>query len=68
MMLPGACGSALEILGFNLMSFHAYPGGLWEVVIGVWLIVKSFNPLPAPTGTTTRTAPTTQPPVAYAAG
>jgi len=32
-------GSVLEVLGFN-----AIPGGLWEVFIGVWLIVKGFNP------------------------
>jgi Domain of unknown function (DUF4386) len=37
------CGSVLEILGFNLLSVHAIPGGLWEVFIGVWLIVKGFN-------------------------
>lgn len=37
------CGSVLEILGFNLFSVHALPGGLWEVFIGVWLIVKGFN-------------------------
>jgi|SRR5215211_4466076 len=38
------CGSALEVLGFNLQTIHAIPGGLWEVFIGVWLIVKGFNP------------------------
>jgi hypothetical protein len=38
------CGSALEVLGFDLLSVHAIPGGLWEVFIGVWLIVKGFNP------------------------
>jgi Domain of unknown function (DUF4386) len=37
------CGSLLEILGFNLLSIHAIPGGLWELFIGVWLIVKGFN-------------------------
>ena len=37
------CGSVLEILGFNLSSIQAIPGGLWEVFIGVWLIVKGFN-------------------------
>jgi len=37
-------GSALEVLGFNLQTIHAIPGGLWEVFIGVWLIVKGFNP------------------------
>ena len=40
------CGSVLEVLGFDLLSIHAIPGGLWEVFIGVWLIVKGFN-LPA---------------------
>jgi hypothetical protein len=37
-------GSVLEVLGFNLLTIHAIPGGLWEVFIGVWLIVKGFNP------------------------
>ena len=38
------CGSVLEVLGFNLLTIHAIPGGLWELFIGVWLIVKGFNP------------------------
>jgi hypothetical protein len=37
-------GSVVEVLGFNLLTIHAIPGGLWEVFIGVWLIVKGFNP------------------------
>src|SRR5215210_6333633 len=36
-------GSVLEVMGFDLLSIHAIPGGLWEVFIGVWLIVKGFN-------------------------
>ena len=36
-------GSISEILGFHLGSIQAVPGGLWEVFIGVWLIVKGFN-------------------------
>ena len=32
----------LEILGFNLQLLHTLPGGLWEMSIGVWLIVKGF--------------------------
>ena len=36
-------GSMLEILGFNLQLLHTLPGGLWEMTIGVWLIVKGFN-------------------------
>jgi hypothetical protein len=37
------CGSVAEVIGFNLQTIHAIPGGLWEVFIGVWLIVKGFN-------------------------
>ena len=33
------CGSVLEVLGFNLQTIHAIPGGLWELFIGVWLTV-----------------------------
>ena len=36
-------GSVLQVLGFNLNSIQAIPGGLWEIFIGVWLIVKGFN-------------------------
>ena len=38
------CGSVLQVLGFDLLSIHTIPGGLWELFIGVWLIVKGFNP------------------------
>jgi hypothetical protein len=41
-------GSLLQVLGFELNSIHAIPGGLWEVFAGVWLIVKGFNPTTAP--------------------
>jgi hypothetical protein len=34
----------IEVLGFNLQTIHAIPGGLWELFIGVWLIAKGFNP------------------------
>jgi len=37
-------GSVLQILGYQLNSLNAIPGGLWEMFIGVWLIVKGFNP------------------------
>jgi hypothetical protein len=36
-------GSMLEILGFHLQLLHTLPGGLWEMSIGVWLIVKGFH-------------------------
>ncbi len=38
------CGSVVEVFGFDLLSIHAIPGGLWEMFIGVWLIVKGFDP------------------------
>lgn len=37
------CGSALEVLGFDLFSIPAVPGGLWEIFIGMWLIAKGFK-------------------------
>ena len=36
-------GSVLEVLGFKLNLIHTLPGGLWELFIGVWLIVKGFS-------------------------
>jgi hypothetical protein len=38
----------VEVLGFNLNSIHTIPGGLWELFIGVWLIVKGFSASPVP--------------------
>jgi hypothetical protein len=40
------CGSVFEVLGFNLNFIHTIPGGLWELFIGVWLIVKGFRTSP----------------------
>lgn len=37
------CGSILGIMGFDLHLIDTVPGGLWEVFIGVWMIVKGFN-------------------------
>ena len=45
-------GSVVEVLGVNLNSIHAIPGGLWELFVGVWLIVKGFNASPAAMGQT----------------
>ena len=36
-------GSVVQVLGFELSSLHAILGGLWELFIGVWLIVKGFS-------------------------
>jgi hypothetical protein len=41
-------GSVLQVLGLNLSSIQAIPGGLWELFIGVWLIAKGFNSPPVP--------------------
>jgi hypothetical protein len=54
-------GSVLEVAGINLNSIHAIPGGLWEVFIGVWLIVKGFSASPVALA---RTTPATTPIVA----
>jgi hypothetical protein len=51
-------GSVLEVLGFNLNSIHTIPGGLWELFIGVWLIVRGFN---ASSVALARTTPSTTP-------
>jgi hypothetical protein len=58
-------GSVLQVLGFNLNSIQAIPGGLWEIFIGVWLIVKGFSTsshLPSEP-TTSSTAPVETPPL-----
>jgi hypothetical protein len=37
------CGMVSEILGSGLGLASSLPGGLWEVFIGVWLLVKGFS-------------------------
>jgi hypothetical protein len=39
-------GMLSAIMGSGLGDLSSIPGGLWEVFVGVWLIVKGFN-LPA---------------------
>jgi hypothetical protein len=42
-------GMVSEIMGSGLGLVSSLPGGLWEVFIGGWLIVKGFNsPATAP--------------------
>lgn len=41
------CGMLSQIMGSGLGLVSSLPGGLWEVFIGVWLIVKGFNPVKA---------------------
>ncbi|HEY6684757.1 MAG TPA: DUF4386 domain-containing protein [Propionibacteriaceae bacterium] len=57
-------GSVLQVLGLNLNSIHAIPGGLWELFIGVWLIAKGFSAssqLPSEPTISTRTPAVTPP-------
>jgi hypothetical protein len=37
------CGMVSAIMGSGLGDLSSLPGGLWEVFIGVWLIVRGFN-------------------------
>jgi hypothetical protein len=37
------CGMVSAVMGSGLGDVSSIPGGLWEVFIGVWLIVKGFN-------------------------
>lgn len=37
------CGMVSEMMGSGLGLASSLPGGLWEMFIGVWLIVKGFN-------------------------
>ncbi len=37
------CGMVSEIMGSGLGLLSSLPGGLWEVFVGVWLIVRGFN-------------------------
>jgi hypothetical protein len=36
-------GSSIELFGLNLYMVHYVPGGLFELVLPIWLIVKGFN-------------------------
>ena len=47
------CGMMSEFMGSGLGLVSSIPGGLWEVFIGVWLIVNGFNTsaiVPVPDG------------------
>jgi hypothetical protein len=47
-------GMLSAIMGSGLGDLSSIPGGLWEVFVGVWLIVKGFNP-PAIASKSTKT-------------
>lgn len=54
------CGMVSEVMGTDLGLVSSLPGGLWEIFIGVWLIVKGFNSS-APVPQTTNTSYPAQP-------
>lgn len=37
------CGMLSEIMGSGLGLASSLPGGLWEIFVGMWLVVKGFN-------------------------
>lgn len=37
------CGMVSDVMGSGLALVSTLPGGLWEIFIGGWLIVKGFN-------------------------
>jgi hypothetical protein len=57
------CGMVSAVLGSGLGDLSSIAGGLWEVFIGVWLIVKGFN-APASVPQATRTSTLAEPRVA----
>jgi Domain of unknown function (DUF4386) len=50
------CGMASEVMGSGLGLASSLPGGLWEVFIGAWLIIRGFNSptIVSPSGTSSR--------------
>jgi hypothetical protein len=58
------CGMVSDVMGSNLGLVSSIPGGLWEVFIGVWLIVKGFNSS-ALVSQVTRASSLSEPPVPY---
>jgi hypothetical protein len=54
------CGMVSAVMGSGLGDLSSLPGGLWEVFIGVWLVVKGFNAsaiLPRPARTSNLAEP-----------
>lgn len=45
-------GMLSAVMGSGLGDLSSYVGGLWEVFVGVWLIVKGFNASPVISQTT----------------
>ncbi len=40
-------GSVAQLLGVDLQMLHFLPGGLFEFLLPLWLLVRGFNPSPA---------------------
>jgi hypothetical protein len=53
-------GMLSAIMGSGLGDLSSYPGGLWEMFVGVWLIVKGFSS-PAVVSQSTRTSKLAEP-------
>ena len=53
-------GMLSAIMGSGLGDLSSYPGGLWELFVGVWLIVKGFNS-PAVVSQPTKTSKLAEP-------
>ncbi len=53
-------GMVSAVMGSGLGDLSSYAGGLWEVFMGVWLIVKGFNS-PAVVSQATRTSNLAEP-------
>lgn len=53
-------GMLSAVMGSGLGDLSSYPGGLWEVFVGVWLIVKGFKS-PAVVSQPTRTSKLAEP-------
>lgn len=53
-----AGGMVSELMGSGLGLASSLPGGLWEVFMGIWLMVKGFNTpsIPSPSATTVANA------------
>jgi hypothetical protein len=43
-----AAGALLELFGLEVGLIAAIPGGLFEIALAIWLIVRGFNPVTEP--------------------
>ena len=54
-------GAIAEIFGIHISLILSIPGGLFEVALGLWLIVKGFQPNAYDARADVPTTPTTHP-------